>query len=97
MEMQHRDFDWIETQLTLARWYLDAAANAAAEAAYHHLQQARNVYEVTVRSLSQLNLDGQQRGRVERELALLRVRLGATSVAAETLAGSSREEILPGR
>lgn len=71
----HHDFTWIQTQLTLARWYLDAAASAATERVHHHSQQARNVYEATVRSLSRLSLDEQQRNLVARELSALRVQL----------------------
>lgn len=74
MGTKHHDFTWIQTQLTLTRWYLDAAASAAAEAVHHHLEQAHSIYEITARSLAHLSLDEHERSFVERELAVLRVR-----------------------
>lgn len=74
MSTKHHDFAWIQTQLILTRWYLDAAASAAAEAVHHHLEQAHRMYEITVRSLTHLRLDEHERSFVERELAVLRVR-----------------------
>lgn len=69
------DLTWIQTQLTLTRWYLDAAASAAAGAVRHHLQQAQNVYDVTVCSLSQFHLDEGQRASIEQALSDLQARL----------------------
>lgn len=76
MSTKHHDFRWIQTQLTLARWYLDAAAYAVAGTVHHHVHQAQRTYELTVQSLSQLSLDEPQRSCIERELAALRVRFG---------------------
>lgn len=75
MGTKHHDVKWIQTQITLTRWYLDAAASAAAQRVHHHLQQAHRMYEITVGSLRHLSLDEDQRGSIERELEALRVRL----------------------
>lgn len=75
MGTKYHDFRWIQTQLTLTRRYLDAAAHAAADAVYQHIEQANRMYEVTARSLSHLNLDEDERSFIERELTTLRLRL----------------------
>ncbi|GEM_PF-2115339 len=77
MRRTNYDIAWAQAQLTLARWYLDAAADATSEAVHHHLRQARRVYEITMHSLSHLDLSMEQRTAVEGELAVLRSRLEA--------------------
>lgn len=69
------DLKWIQTQLTLARWYLDAASSAAAEAMRNNLRHAQSMYDVAMRALSQLDVDEDQRASIERELSELRARL----------------------
>ena len=75
MGTKHHEFEWIQTQLTLTRWYLDAAAHATAETLHRHLRQAHRMYEVTARCLSDLSLDGNQCTIIEQELEELRARL----------------------
>lgn len=75
MKQQNCDLTWIQGQLTLARWHLDAAANSAADAVRHQMQKARDVYEKTRISLSRAELNDEQRASIERELAAVRVRL----------------------
>lgn len=75
MGTKHHDLKRIQTHLTLTRWHLNAAAHAAAEMVYHHIEQAYRMYEVTTRSLSHLNLEEHERSFLERELGMLRVRL----------------------
>lgn len=77
MGTKHHEFEWIQTQLTLTRWHLNAAAHATSETLHRHLHQAHRMYEVTARSLSELSLDGDQRSFIERELAAVRARLDA--------------------
>jgi sialic acid synthase SpsE len=75
MKSKDCDLTWIQGQLTLARWHLDAAANSAADAVRHQLQKARDVYQRTMLSLLRAELHDEQRGSIERELAAVHVRL----------------------
>ena len=75
MKPQNCDLTWIQGQLTLARWHLDAAASSAADAVRHQLQKARDVYERTRISLARADLSEEQLALIERELAAVRVRL----------------------
>jgi len=87
MGTNRHDLTWIQTQLTLVRWYLDAAGSAVAEAVRHHVQQAQNMYDVTVQTLAVLDLNVEERKSIERELSDVAARLQA---AGEWMCGSSR-------
>ncbi|HTX24547.1 MAG TPA: hypothetical protein VMD03_07820 [Steroidobacteraceae bacterium] len=84
MGSQDQDLSSIQTQLTAARWHLDAAVSAPAEAVPHSLQRARDSYESIVGSLSRLNLTAEQRAHLERELSALRSRLEAAGALPRT-------------
>jgi hypothetical protein len=77
MRTKSYDITWIQTQLTLIRWYLDAATRASAEAVRQKIQQAREVYEAAARALSQMDLSEDQRESIDREMSVLRCRLDA--------------------
>lgn len=77
MGANHHDFAWIQTQLTVTRWHLDAAGSAAAEAVRHHVEQAQSVFGVTVGRLAVLQLSTEERDSIERELSEVRARLEA--------------------
>ena len=73
----------IRTQLTVARWHLDAAISSDAESAREHQQRAREAFEEAVRVLARTELDTAQRQGVEQELFALRSRLKVDSKDAE--------------
>lgn len=75
METQQHDVTWIQTQVTLARWHLDAALSACTEGAQHNLQRSWQVCESTMNVLSHLDVPAEQREEFERELATIRSRL----------------------
>jgi hypothetical protein len=75
MRTKSHDIPQIQTQLTLIRWYLNAAAGTSQEAVRHKIQQARELYETAACSLSYLNLSAEQRESIERELSALRSQL----------------------
>jgi hypothetical protein len=79
MNQKDCDLTWIQSQLTLARWYLDAAASSAAGAVRHQLKKATDVYDRVKVSLSNMELNDEQRESVERELSAVRVRLETAS------------------
>ena len=83
--MSDRDATWIRLQLTLMRWYLDAASNAATEAVHQHIQHAWHVYEISQQALSTCQLTYDERSELERELSVLGAELelgGAPSATA---------------
>ncbi len=73
------DMSSIRTQLTAARWHLDAAVGAASETMLHNLRRARRLYEDVAGSLPNLSLTREQHEEVERELAAIRSRLAAAA------------------
>jgi hypothetical protein len=82
MGSQDHDLSSIQTQLTAARWHLDAAVSAAAGDVPQSVQRARQIYDSIVRSLAKLSLTPEQRANVERELLALRSRLEAAGAFA---------------
>lgn len=84
MGTQQHDIIWVQTQLTVARWHLDAALSTTAEAAQHNLQRCCHVCESTMNAISHGEVPAEQREEFERELAAIRSRL-------ETLRESSYE------
>jgi hypothetical protein len=73
------DMSSIRTQLTVARWHLDAAVGVASDAMLHNLRRARQLFEDVARSLPHLRLTRDQREEVERELAAIRSRWEAAA------------------
>jgi hypothetical protein len=73
-----RDITWIQTQLTMGRWYLDAAASASAEFARNYLERARRTYEGILQSLSQLDLSSEERELIGKAVSTLGERIAAT-------------------
>ena len=84
MGTQQHDITWVQTQLTVARWHLDAALSTTAEAAQRNLQRSCRICESTTNALSHLDVPAKQREEFERELAAIRSRV-------ETLRESSFE------
>lgn len=75
MGTQQHDIIWVQTQLTVARWHLDAALSSTAEAALHNLQRSCHVCESTMNALSHLDVPSERREEFEQELAAIRSRL----------------------
>lgn len=71
----------IQTQLTVVRWYLDAAVSTAAESVRQNIQVARHTYEGILLALSQLDLQAGQRQQLEKELSAVRERIEAAEAA----------------
>lgn len=77
MGTQQHDITWVETQLTVARWHLDAALSTTAEAARCNLQRSCHVCDSLMDALSRLDVAAEKREGFERELAKIRSRLEA--------------------
>jgi hypothetical protein len=69
------DLDFIESQLTLARWHLDQLEAGESEQGVDHSLQARRAYEASMDLLPTLSISGKRRVRLVTELAALRDRL----------------------
>ena len=74
---QQYDITWVQTQLTLARWHLDAASSSTTGALQRNLQRSWEVCERALRGLSMMDVPAEQRETIERELGALRSRLQA--------------------
>lgn len=62
---QHDDMcRWIHSQLTLTKWYLDAASHAATESVHQHIERARHEYNQALRVVAEA-----QRSRAQAEAA----------------------------
>jgi hypothetical protein len=77
MGTKDHDISSIRTQLTAARWYLDAAVGAAADVALRNLRRAGQIYSEIAGWLDRSHLTGDQREEIERELSAVRSRLEA--------------------
>jgi hypothetical protein len=71
------DIAWLQTQLTVARWHLDAALSAPIEIARRNIDRARQAYDGAHDALRELNLTVERRDIIARELASIRERLQA--------------------
>jgi hypothetical protein len=67
--------EWLQTQLALAHWHLDAATSAAADAVRVHRQKAQEIYTRMVNSLARANLNPDERPEIERRIEGLASRL----------------------
>ncbi len=74
------DIAWLQTQLTVAQWHLDAAVTAPIEAARRNIDKARQAYDSAREAFQELNLSAERRETLARELASLCERLRAAGV-----------------
>lgn len=79
MGSQDLDVSWIQTQLTVARWHLDATTSMSAENVRSNLERARQTCENILRLLPHSDLTEAQREEIERALSSLRSRMAATT------------------
>lgn len=77
--MGDSEISWIQTQLTVARWHLDATTSMPAEKVRSHLERARQTCENIARALSQLSLTEPERDEIEQSLSSLRSRMAAAT------------------
>ncbi len=75
MGTRDHDISWIQNQLTLAHWHLDAAVSSDAEGVRRNSKRAKHIYDNVLLAVSQLDLLGSLREEVVRSVALLRIRL----------------------
>ena len=71
------DIKWLQTQLTVARWHLDAAIAAPIEVARRNIDRARQAYEGACEALRELGLTGERHQALSQELKHVRERLQA--------------------
>ena len=81
MDTIERDIAWARSQLTVARWHLDAALAAPVEMARRNIDRARQAYEGARQALRELNLSGTRQEALAGELAHVRERLQAAGAA----------------
>ncbi len=74
---QHIDAEWIMNQLSSARWHLDRAATAAADAAGRDVHAAREICEKVRQVLPDLRLSSEEVQRIGADLSDIRARLHA--------------------
>lgn len=71
------DIAWLQTQLTVARWHLDAALSGPIEVTRRNIDRARQAYSGALEALSDLKLPSERRDEIARQLASIRERLQA--------------------
>jgi hypothetical protein len=71
------DIAWLQTQLTMARWHLDAALAAPIELARRNIERARQAYDGAREALENLDVTAERRELIARELVSIRERLQA--------------------
>ncbi len=69
------DIKWLQTQLTMARWHLDAAIAAPIEIARRNIDRARQAYDGAREALRELGLTGEPYQELSQELRGIRERL----------------------
>lgn len=77
MSSFEEDIMWLQTQLTVARWHLDAAIAAPIEMARRNIDRARQAYEGAREALRELGLTGERHHALSQELNSIRERLQA--------------------
>ena len=80
MDTSERDIAWLRSQLTVARWHLDAALAAPLERARSNIERARLAYEGAREAFRDLNLTGERHEALAQELARVRERLRAAGL-----------------
>ena len=71
------DIKWLQMQLTVARWHLDAAMAAPIEIARRNIDRARQAYDGAREALRDLGLTGERQQTLAQELKGIRERLQA--------------------
>jgi len=71
------DIKWLQMQLTVARWHLDAAMAAPIEIARRNIDRARQAYDGAREALRELGLTGEREQALAQELKHVRERLQA--------------------
>jgi len=69
------DIKWLQTQLTVARWHLDAAIAAPIAMARRNIDRARQAYEAAREAFKELDLTGERQQAFAEELKHIRERL----------------------
>jgi len=77
MDAIEPDIAWLRSQLTVARWHLDAAVTAPVEIARRNIDRARMAYDGAKEALRDLDLTGEPHQTLAQELARIRERLQA--------------------
>lgn len=83
------DITSIRTQLTTARWYLDATVGSRSDRALICLERACHALESARLSLARLDPSHEMREEIEREIASIREQL---DIAGEWIRGASPGE-----
>ena len=71
------DPKWVEAQLTLVRWHLDAMLSANADLRRDHWHRAATLFNEIEVALDGVELSPTLRAQLERELATLKARISA--------------------
>jgi hypothetical protein len=71
------DIKWLQLQLSVARWHLDAAMAAPIEMARRNIDRARQAYDGAREALRELGLTGERQQALSQELKRIRERLQA--------------------
>jgi hypothetical protein len=74
------DIVWLQTQLTVARWHLDASLAGSIELARRNIERARQAYDGALEALRDLQLTAELHQALSSELASIRDRLQAAGV-----------------
>jgi hypothetical protein len=74
------DLAWLQSQLTVARWHLDAAIAAPIEIARRNIERARRAYDGAREALRKAGLTGERHRALTRELDHIRERLQSAGV-----------------
>ncbi len=75
MSTTANDITWLNTQLTMAQWHLDAALAAPVEGARRNIDRARQAYDAAREALRELDLTAERRKELADLLARIRDRL----------------------
>jgi hypothetical protein len=70
-----RDIGYIQRQLILARWHLDAAIGATSDSAFAHLTRARLAYASVLEAIADIELAAEHREEIDTQLVAVRSRL----------------------
>jgi hypothetical protein len=77
LSTNHDSVEWILTQLTAARWYLDQALGGEPDAVRRNIESASRTYEHVLGLLPSVALTVEKHRQVQQELAELQYRLQA--------------------
>jgi hypothetical protein len=77
LDTNHETVEWILTQLTAARWYLDQTVGGDLDAVRRNIESARRTYDDVLRLLPNVALTVEEDLQVQQGLAELQHRLQA--------------------